>query len=373
MRDLARHLRPYQLLGWGGTLYLSILAAGLLLEPTAGVPGARATTAPAGAVPRRQSALSGEPAAAIARKPVAETRAPAGSKPTARKTAAVAGKPAPAAARPASMGSRPGRKTAAGFRATKRTTAGTPSPAIAYRKVVTAGVPMHVVQIDPRRPEVRIAVATARDGIGYRDTWSGMIHRARPAAAITGTYFGLACAIPVGSIVVEGKTIHRGLVGTAFAYNPGQGPRLVACRPGADYDWSAYETVVRAGPRLLTGGRRTLWPQGEGFRDPNIFARKRRTAVGITRSGKLLLVAVEKPVLLRTLAQALQSLGVTDAMCMDGGSSTGLYYRGKSWVVPKRALTNVIVVYDSVERYRQQAASLAPRVPRLAGSLPGRM
>jgi Phosphodiester glycosidase len=235
-----------------------------------------------------------------------------------------------------------------------------PAPAIGYRKVVAKGVPLHVVQVDLSRPEVRLAIETARNGIGSREDWSAMIDRARPAAAITGTYFDVPSAIPVGSIIVAGKSVHRGLVGTAFTFAPTLGAKLVACRPGRQYDWSRFETVLRAGPRLLTAGQRTLWPGGEGFHDPAIFARKKRTAVALTRHGKLLLIGVEKPVLLRTLAQALQTLGVVDAMCLDGGSSTGLYHHGKTRLLPRRPLTNLLVVYDSAARYRERIDHLVP-------------
>jgi hypothetical protein len=36
---------------------------------------------------------------------------------------------------------------------------------------------------------------------------------------------------------------------------------------------------------------------------------------------------------------------MTRAMCMDGGSSAGLYYAGKSYQVPRRVMTNVLIVY----------------------------
>jgi exopolysaccharide biosynthesis protein len=39
------------------------------------------------------------------------------------------------------------------------------------------------------------------------------------------------------------------------------------------------------------------------------------------------------------------ALGAVNAMCMDGGSSTGLYYAGKSYQVPTRVMTNVLMVY----------------------------
>jgi hypothetical protein len=53
---------------------------------------------------------------------------------------------------------------------------------------------------------------------------------------------------------------------------------------------------------------------------------------------------------------------------MDGGASTGLYHKGKTWVKPGRALTNLLVVYDSTARFQQQIPSLVPSGPRLAGA-----
>jgi uncharacterized protein YigE (DUF2233 family) len=240
------------------------------------------------------------------------------------------------------------------------------TPAIAFRSVTVAGVPMKVVQVDPRRRGVRIAVATARNGVGYRDSWSRMIDRTGPAAAVTGTYFDTHTALPIGLIRVAGRTVYRGGIGTAFAVRNGKGARITTCKPGIGYKFAGYDTVLRAGPRLLTRGKRTLYPKSEGFRDPAVFARKARTAVGIRKDGKVLLVAVSKPVLLRTLAGALRGLGAVDAMCLDGGGSTGLYYRGKSHVQPGRPLTNLLVVYDSSQRYRSMARRLNPSGPRLA-------
>ena len=58
--------------------------------------------------------------------------------------------------------------------------------------------------------------------------------------------------------------------------------------------------------RLRSAGRVDVHPEREGFHDPAIVACKRRTAVGITPGGKLLLVAVEEPVYLETAACILR-------------------------------------------------------------------
>jgi exopolysaccharide biosynthesis protein len=54
---------------------------------------------------------------------------------------------------------------------------------------------------------------------------------------------------------------------------------------------------------------------------------------------------VTKPLYLREMAKVMQALGAVEAMCMDGGSSAGLYYAGKSYQVPRRVMTNMLVVY----------------------------
>ena len=95
----------------------------------------------------------------------------------------------------------------------------------------------------------------------------------------------------------------------------------------------------------------------EGFRDRAIIAQKPRTATGVTRHNKLLLVAVARPISLRKMAAIMSALGARDAMCMDGGTSAGLYYRGKSYVVPHRPMTNLLIVYEAPRPKGKVAAS----------------
>jgi len=200
-----------------------------------------------------------------------------------------------------------------------------------------------VVQVDLNRADVKVTVGVADGGIGRCETWSRLINRLRPTAAITGTYYDPATFIPVGTIISDGIGVHEGTVGTALTFTADNQARFTRGRLRVPR--TALATVLRAGPRLIDQGRVSLMPGIEGFRDPSIVARKPRAAVGLTRSNKLLLVTVTKPLLLRDMARVMASLGAVDAMCMDGGSSAGLYYAGKSYQVPTRVMTNVLMVY----------------------------
>jgi hypothetical protein len=217
------------------------------------------------------------------------------------------------------------------------------TPGVAYRRQTIGHTTAHVVQVDLSRRDVRVTVGVADGGIGRCETWSRLINRLRPTAAITGTYYDPATFIPVGTIVADGIGVHQGRVGTALTFTADNQARFIRGRLKAPR--SALETVLRAGPRLIDQGRVSLMPGIEGFRDPSIMAHKPRAVVGLTSSNKLLLVTVTKPLLLRDMARVMVALGAVDAMCMDGGSSTGLYYAGKSYQVPTRVMTNVLMVY----------------------------
>lgn len=100
--------------------------------------------------------------------------------------------------------------------------------------------------------------------------------------------------------------------------------------------------AVGAGPRLLP----ELTSVQEGFVD-NVNKRdalgsnqpNARTAVGITRDGSVVLVMVAQKssapansgVSLPALADFMKTLGVNKAMNLDGGSSSSLYYKGKTF------------------------------------------
>jgi hypothetical protein len=248
---------------------------------------------------------------------------------------------------------------AAAFAVVPRTPASPPS--LRYQKRRAAGVGVHVITVNLNDPNVKVAVALARGGLGRRESFRGMLRRTRPVAAMTGTFFGLRSPWPTGDIVIDGHHVYSGFIGTAVAITPENRVRFVRIRRGQERSWDEYQTVLGGGPRLLTRGRITLAPRAEGFRDRSLYARRPRTAVGVTRRGKLLLVTVRKPIYLRRLARVMRALGARDAVAMDGGNSTAMFYRGRFVSRPARSLTNLLVVYDSSRSYNRARWRLAPR------------
>jgi hypothetical protein len=101
--------------------------------------------------------------------------------------------------------------------------------------------------------------------------------------------------------------------------------------------------IVNGGPRLLRAGRPAITASAEGFDhpgDPGFYyafglRRNPRTMAGVTRDGRLLLVAVDgrAPGYSAGLsfveeAAVMHALGAREALNVDGGGSTAMTVRG---------------------------------------------
>ncbi len=216
------------------------------------------------------------------------------------------------------------------------------------------GVGVNVVTVNPRPENVNVVLGLAQgtvlsQGKFGRETFGAMVRRFRPRVAINGTYFHLRTNAPVGALVMEGRLIYDGLSSAVLTVGEDGHLRIEYHRSkfGRDFGWAGtVRTAIGAGPMLLRNGRVALTPYDEGFGDPSLFALARRSAVGVTPEGKLLLVTIHTPVTLNKLAYIMLRLGAVDVMALDGGSSSALYSNGQFITTPGRKLTNLILVYD---------------------------
>lgn len=106
--------------------------------------------------------------------------------------------------------------------------------------------------------------------------------------------------------------------------------------------WHTVRTTASAGPRLLKGGKIALNQAEEKFDGSLLAESARRTAIGLSGSKTIILANVMEPVKLDELALIMMNLGCIEAVNLDGGASTGLFYRGKVINEPRGSLTNIL-------------------------------
>jgi ligand-binding SRPBCC domain-containing protein len=98
--------------------------------------------------------------------------------------------------------------------------------------------------------------------------------------------------------------------------------------------FTAFPTILGAGPRLVDNGQVRTTEKEEDFR-PDVVARGPRTAVGWDKEGNWLLLvadgrqAVSVGLTIPETATLFQQLGAIEAMNLDGGSSTQLVINGE--------------------------------------------
>jgi len=230
----------------------------------------------------------------------------------------------------------------------------TPAEArIHHRQETVEGVEVGVIRVDMNDKANKVTVILSRDFPGGPESFEAMIGRGRPAAAINGTFFCNQTYKPVGDIVIDGQIRNQGRFGTALAITPDNTVCFIKTPTGYGVDWSGYETVLACGPRLVRNGRAKVNARAEGFKDSHVLGSATRSAVGLTRDNQLLLVSTRKAVTLEKLAYIMVSLGCVDAINMDGGASTAIYYRDHVLISPGRPLTNIIAVYENTATRRK--------------------
>ena len=230
---------------------------------------------------------------------------------------------------------------------------------IAYERVSFRRLVAHVVTVDLVDPEVKVSVALAAGGAGRCERFRSMMNRTRPAAAITGTFFDTRSLQPTGDIALFGTLVHSGCIGSALCVDSNNKAQIVPLSKGRKTGWTGYETVLCAGPTLVANGKVGIELKHEGFRR-SLMSGSRRTAVGISKTGKLILVCVNRKSSLYEIAKLMIKLNARSAVSLDGGSSAALYHQGGYFAVPGRTLTNCLVVYSSTRAYNRAKTALAP-------------
>jgi hypothetical protein len=235
-------------------------------------------------------------------------------------------------------------------------------PAVTHRTVSAFGTVAHVLTVSAG---ARVEPVAARPG----KTVPGWVRQAGAIAAINGGYFNHSDGWPVSHVAADGRTLTNPRENKALTGNPVLKPVLPRIFDKR-VEWRSYEGAagtgwaiaphaapVPAGQRLrhaLQAGPALLPAMdlaGEAFvlqdargrvtRDGiGASGRAARSALGLTPTGELLLVAVAGSpqrgtgVTIAQLAEVMRRLGASAAMGLDGGSSTTL-----SWTEAGRLKT----------------------------------
>ena len=209
-------------------------------------------------------------------------------------------------------------------------------------------------------------------------------HKHRTIAIINGGFFDPINQKTTSVVILQGKLVADPKRNERLVNNPDLKPylgkilnrtefRRYLCGENIRYDIVLHHELTPTGCQLVDalGGGPMILPEltlvQEGFLD-NVNRRdalgstqpNARTAVGITHDGSIILVMVAQKLnagggmSLPELANFMKSLGVEKAMNLDGGSSSSLYYKGKSFYGKvdeqgypiKRSVKSVLLVQE---------------------------
>lgn len=223
------------------------------------------------------------------------------------------------------------------------------------------GVSIHLIQVDPRLPNVRISPAVCPRFPQGKEDFKSLLDRTRPRAAITGAPVDVHLGRPPIDIVIGGRLVNQGLRGTVALFGEEGQVQLQRIPPDGSRAWGPCPAALGGGPKLLTRGEIDLQAREEGFLDLADLREVPHTALGLTAEGLLLLVQVREPVDLFQLAAIMKRLGCVEAMNLWSGEDGGLAYDGQVLSDPGRPITHALLVYDDLRAYEAAQPELLPQ------------
>ncbi|MCX7709807.1 MAG: stalk domain-containing protein [Clostridia bacterium] len=111
------------------------------------------------------------------------------------------------------------------------------------------------------------------------------------------------------------------------------------------FDWNNLTCAITGGPDLVLNGQKCPPSTHPAFADSRFTtAASPRTALAVTSNGNMLLVSTSN-VTIAELKEIMVKLGAKDAINLDGGASTAMYYDGKVVSKPGRKLETILYVH----------------------------
>jgi exopolysaccharide biosynthesis protein len=216
-------------------------------------------------------------------------------------------------------------------------------------KVKSKSFSVQMVTISLLHPKIQLDVALAKNELGKVEDLSSIAKRNKAILAINGTFFDAytkeSYKTPYGYIVQNGERKNYGDNRSIFTFDNNLLSNVIHEDEFRDrMEDHQIDGAIQAGPRLVVNGKVSLDVKNEGFKDPKILTGGgARSALGITKDHKLILITTGGATIPQ-LAEIMKQAGAYQAMNLDGGASSGLYYNGKYLTSPGRQISNAIIV-----------------------------
>ena len=224
-------------------------------------------------------------------------------------------------------------------------------PSVRLTRARILGVPVALVDVDLRNPRILVTPVLPRLGLGFGAKLQTLAQQPGATAVINGGYFHPSSFIPAGDLVIQGRYVSTGRVPTAITITPGNHVEIRPVKAVRPASWRGYETVIASGPHVLVAGK-VASEYRAGYRDRAVFGRAARSALGIRSDQRLIFMSTHAQLTPSEVAKIMQRAGARDAILLDGGSSTGMAWKGKVIYNPSRQIAYGIGVFENYQGKR---------------------
>jgi exopolysaccharide biosynthesis protein len=196
---------------------------------------------------------------------------------------------------------------------------------------------INVLEVNLGKCNEAIAVKGADSAAGRTKTTvllSQLAQSKQVLGGVNADFFDLKTGIPIGLLITNGRMLNPPDAEASLAFDS-TGMAVIAKFSKKSNSLAPFYPREAVGGRIELIRDSSIVVAPDTAKEPSFVARNPRTAAGVSRNGKrLILVTIDgrqKPysdgTTLHETAEILRALGAYDALNLDGGGSTTLVYR----------------------------------------------
>ena len=146
---------------------------------------------------------------------------------------------------------------------------------------------------------------------------------------------------PCGVLILDGKIISKNVYNRPYLIVFKDGSSRITTEDIKKLDLNNVKYATGGGSYVFKDGKSFI--SSEHFTSSFLNANVRRSIIGIDNWGNLVIVAIRNANLYKA-SRILSKLNIKDAINMDGGTSTQMYYKNKYVFYSKRRVPVIIII-----------------------------
>lgn len=203
-----------------------------------------------------------------------------------------------------------------------------------YKSFLFRGSNVHVIETNAHLLSVHFTL------LKYR-TLSKLIKENNAIGGINASFYNLNNRKPCGILIINGKLISKNIYSRPYMLINKKNDVIISNKDLNEEEINNIKYAIGGSTYLIKNNN--IYVSHEHLSENFLNLKVKRVCLGIDKDGKILLVIISNASLYEA-AKIMHHLQAIEAINLDGGASSQMYYKGKGYIIKSKRVPPVYIL-----------------------------